>query len=50
MRIERFGADDDPRLVGSCHEALGYQRFGRPVVSFEVPAAHVLPAGAGAQS
>jgi len=32
------------------NEALGYHRFGRPVVSFEVPAAHVLPAGAGAQS
>jgi GNAT superfamily N-acetyltransferase len=32
------------------NEALGYQRFGRPVVTFEVPAAHVLPAGAGAQS
>ena len=26
------------------NEALGYQPFGRPVVSFEVPAAQVLPA------
>jgi GNAT superfamily N-acetyltransferase len=32
------------------NEALGYQRFGRPVLFFEVPAAHVLPAGAAAQS
>jgi GNAT superfamily N-acetyltransferase len=27
------------------NEALGYQQFGRPVVSFEIPAAHVLGRG-----
>ena len=31
------------------NEALGYQPFGRPVVSFEVPATDVLPAGAAVQ-
>jgi GNAT superfamily N-acetyltransferase len=32
------------------NEALGYQRFGRLVVSFEVPAAHVLATGPAAHS
>jgi RimJ/RimL family protein N-acetyltransferase len=47
--ISTGNAEANEHMI-AINEALGYQRFGRPVVTFEVPAAHVLPAGAGAQS
>ena len=45
--ISTGNAEANEHMI-AINEALGYQRFGRPVVTFEVPAAHVLPAGAAA--